>query len=93
LLQAISDPVFRVSGITNKELRERLKKTGWGAKRTEKQLSARISRHFKLLRIHGIIRKLPNQHKYQMTLKGIKLCNALNAVLAASTENLMKIAA
>jgi hypothetical protein len=93
LLQAISDSVLRVSGITNKELRERLKKTNWGSKRTEKQLSARISRHFKLLRIHGIIRKLPNQHKYQMTLKGIKLCNALSAVLAASTENLLKIAA
>ena len=93
LLQAISDPCFRVSAITNKELREHLKKTKWGAKRTDKQLSSRISRHLQLLRIHGIIRKLPNQHKYQMTLKGVKLCNTLNAVLAASTENLIKNAA
>ncbi len=93
LLQAICDPAFRVSAITNKALREQLKETDWGAKRTDKQLSARISRHFRLLRIHGIIRKLPNQHKYQMTLKGVKLCNALNAMLASSIENLMKNAA
>jgi hypothetical protein len=93
LLQTISDPSFRVSAITNKELRERLKKTDWGAKRTDKQLSARISRHLRLLRNHGIIRKLPNQHKYQMTTKGVKLCNTLCAVLDASTENLIKNAA
>ena len=93
LLQAVCDPAFRVSAITNKELRKRLKETGWGAKRTDKQISSRVSRHFRLLRVHGIIRKLPNQHKYQMTLKGIKLCNALNAILAASTENLIKNAA
>lgn len=93
LLQSIGDPAFRVSAITNKGLRERLKETDWGAKRTDKQLSARISRHLRLLRVHGIIRKLPNQHKYQMTLKGVKICNTLSAVLAASTENLMKNAA
>lgn len=93
LLQVIADPSFRISAMTNKELRKNLRATKWGGKRTDKQLSARISRHLRLLRIHGIIRKLPNQHKYQMTLKGVKLCNTLNAVLAASTEDLLKIAA
>ncbi|PIE82582.1 MAG: hypothetical protein CSA11_00040 [Chloroflexi bacterium] len=73
-LQTISDPAFRVSAMSNKELRKRLKATKWGAKRTDKQLSARISRYLKLLRVHGIIRKLPKQHRYQMTLKGIRLC-------------------
>lgn len=93
LLQVISDPAFRVSAISNKELQKRLQATVWGANRTDKQLSARISRHLKLLRVHGIIRKLPKQHRYQMTLKGVRLCNTLNAVLAASTENLIKNAA
>jgi len=49
--------------------------------------------HLRLLREHGIIRKLPRQHKYQLTLKGVKLTNMLNAFLAASTEKLMKMAA
>ncbi len=53
------DPAFMISGFTNKMLRKRLADTTFGSGRTEKQLSAKISRHLKLLRVHGIIRKLP----------------------------------
>ena len=93
LLQAISDPTFRISGLTNKMLRQCLTGTGFGSGRTDKQLSAKISRHLRSLRAHGLIRKLPRQNRYLVTLKGVKLTNILNAFLAASTENLMKIAA
>ena len=92
-LELISDPAFRVSGLTNKMLRQQLSDTRFGSDRTDKQLSAKISRHLRLLREHGIIRKLPRQHRYQLTLKGVKLTNMLNAFLAASTEKLMKMAA
>ena len=93
LLQSISDPAFRISGLTNKMLRQQLSDTGFGSGRTNKQLSAKISRHLRLLRVHGIIRKLPRQNRYQLTLKGVKLTNILNAFLDASTENLLKMAA
>jgi hypothetical protein len=93
LLQAIADPKFRISGITNKMLRQILSEAHFGAGRSEKQLSAKISRHFRLLRAHGIIRKLPKQNRYQLTTKGVKLVNLLNAILSASTEQLMKMAA
>ena len=93
LLQAISDPAFRISGLTNKMLREKFSGTLFGGKRTEKQLSAKISRHLSLLRAHGLIRKLPRQHRYQLTLKGVKLTHMLNALLSASTENLLGFAA
>ena len=93
LLQSISDPAFRISGLTNKMLRQQLSNTGFGSGRTDKQLSAKISRHLRLLRVHGIIRKLPRQNRYQLTLKGVKLTNILNAFLDASTENLLKMAA
>ncbi len=73
LLLAICDPAFRISGITNKMLRERLPNTPFGAGRTDKQLSAKISRHLRLLRTHGIIRKLPKQNRYQITIKGVRL--------------------
>jgi hypothetical protein len=33
------------------------------------------------------------QNKYQMTTRGIKVANILNAFLAASTQELMKMAA
>lgn len=93
LLQSIGDPAFRISGLNNKMLRQHLSDTRFGSGRTDKQLSAKISRHLRLLRTHGIIRKLPNQNRYQLTLKGTKLTNILNAFLAASTEKLMKLAA
>ena len=68
LLQAISDPAFTVSGITNAVLRKKLCSTTWGAGRTDKQLSARITRHLCLLRDHGLIRKVPNRHRYHLTV-------------------------
>jgi hypothetical protein len=93
LLQLIADPAFRISGLTNKMLRQNLKNTPMANGFTDKQLSAKISRYFRLLRAHGIIRKLPRQNRYQLTLKGVKLSNLINAFLAASTEKLLKIAA
>jgi hypothetical protein len=93
LLQAIADPAFTVSGITNAALRKKLSATAWGAHRTDKQLSARISRHFRLLRDHGLIRKLPKRHRYHLTDKGRQLTSALDAMLSASTQQLLDIAA
>jgi len=93
LILLLSDPAFMISGFTNKMLRNDLSSVTFGSGRTDKQLSAKISRHLKLFRVHGIIRKLPKQNKYQVTIKGMKLAKALNALLAASTENLLKMAA
>jgi hypothetical protein len=93
LLKSLSDPKFRISGLTNQMLRGTLSAASFGDKLTQKQLSAKISRHLRLLRAHGLIRKLPKQNKYQLTLKGIKLTNVLNAFLAASTEQLIQMAA
>jgi len=92
LLRVISDPVFDVSSITNKELQKTLAGTAWAKKMSGKQLSARISRHLLLLRKHGLIRKLPKQRKYALTDKGRKLTAALNAALSASVNDLLKTA-
>lgn len=93
LLKAISSPECKISGLSNKMLREKLVETSFGKGYTDKQLSAKVSRALRLLRAHGIIKKLPRQNKYQLTLKGMKLTNTLNAFLAASTEKLMDLAA
>ncbi len=93
MLQAIGDSSFTVSGIANVGLRKILGDTSWGAGRTDKQLSARIGRHLRLLRDHGLIRKIPNRHRYHLTDKGRQLTTALNAMLSASTEQLLDMAA
>ena len=93
LLEALADPAFSVAGITNTSLRERLKEKSWGAGRATKQLSARTSRHLRLLRDHGLLKKMPNQRRYQLTAKGRQLVTALSALLAASTQQLMEMVA
>jgi DNA-binding HxlR family transcriptional regulator len=47
----------------------------------------------RLLRDHGIIRKLPRQHKYQLTDQGRRLTSVVNVLLGASTQKLLAIAA
>lgn len=93
LLQAIADPSLGVSGITNKALQRALGDTLWANGKVHKRLSARISRHLRLLRDHGVIRKLPKQNRYQLTEKGRKLTALISVLLGASTEQLLQLAA
>ena len=92
-LSAASDPVSDVCAITNKGLQKTLAKTPWAKGMKGKRLSARISRHLRLLREHGLIRKLPNQRKYALTDKGRKLSAAIDVALASSVSELLKLAA
>lgn len=93
LLQALADPQYAVAGVANKQLRRKLHASPWAKGGTDKQLSARVSRHLRLLRDHGLIRKMPCQRRYLLTAQGQLLTTALNAILAASTQQLINIAA
>lgn len=93
LLQAIADPKYSVEAISNKHLQEALGQTKWAKGHKGRSLSARISRHLRLLREHGLIRKLLHQHKYMLTEKGRKLTTALNQFLGARVDDLSKLAA
>ncbi len=92
LICAISDPAFDVSGMTNKDLQKKLGDSKWAKDMTGKQLSGRISRHFSLLREHGLIKKLPNQHKYVLTQKGRTISTAISVSLSASINKLLDLA-
>ena len=93
LLQAMADPQFCLSGLSNKALRQKLADKPGYTKRNEKQLSAKLSRELRLLRDHGLIRKMPRQNRYMLTPKGKELTTVLSALLAASTKQLMDLAA
>lgn len=93
LLQAIGDPQLSIAGLCNCDLRQELRETTGYRGTTEKQRSAKMTRQLRLLRDHGLIRKLPRQNRYLVTPKGRELATALNALLAVSTKQLMDIAA
>jgi hypothetical protein len=92
LLLAIGDQKHGIAGVTNAELRAMLADKAWAKGCSQEQLSARISRHLSLLRSHGLIRKMPNQNRYQLTAAGRLLATALSATLKASTKELIGIA-
>lgn len=93
LLMALSDPALLVGGLTNQWLRERLSHSPGYRGKTDKQLSAKVSRMLRLLRDHSLIRKLPRQNRYSLTAKGQNLVMAINAMLDTDTKSLMEIAA
>ena len=93
LLRAVSDPKFFVDTIMNKHLQETLGGTPWANGFVGRSLSGRISRHLRLLREHGLIKKLPNQHRYALTAKGRLLATALNQFLGAKISDLSKLVA
>jgi hypothetical protein len=93
LLQTVSDMRFFVDSITNKHLQESLGGTPWANGLAGRSLSGRISRHLRLLREHGLIKKLPKQNRYLLTAKGRLLATALNQFLGAKVSDLSYIAA
>jgi hypothetical protein len=58
-----------------------------------KRLTARVSRLPRLLRSHGLIRKTPRTHCYQLTAKGREVATLVRAAASVTTQQLMKIAA
>jgi hypothetical protein len=93
LLQAVADPKYNVDAITNKQLQAALGTKAWANGLSGKSLSARISRHLRLLREHGIIRKLPHQHRYMLTDRGRLLTTAINQFLGAKVSELAHLVA
>jgi hypothetical protein len=93
LLQAVADPKYNADAITNKHLQLALGNSPWANGLEGHKLSARIGRHLRLLREHGIIKKLPRQHKYILTAKGRALTTALYQFMGANIRDLSKLAA
>jgi hypothetical protein len=92
LLCTISAAQFCIHGLRNKDLRQRL----FGPcadKDLERRQSAAVTRKLRLLRAHGLIKKVPKSHRYMVTLKGRTAITALLAARDASTEKLTQMAA
>jgi len=94
LLQAISRGEFATAGFRNRDLRRLLHPTAANASPDEvRRLSARISRRLRLLRAHGLIRKVQKTHRYQLSSRGQLLTAALFAARDANIKQLIAKAA
>src|SRR5439155_20415721 len=82
LLTAIYRGEFVLTGFRNRDLREL---------RTARTASA-VTRQFRLLRAHGLIRKMSHTHRYLLTDRGRVIIAALLAARQADTATLTKAA-
>ena len=91
LLEAVSRGEFLLNGVRNRELRPLLFAEPSPAAERKRQAAA-VTRQLRLLRAHGILRKVPKSHRYQVTAKGRTLLTALAAARQADTKKLTQAA-
>lgn len=94
LLEAISRGEFVTAGFRNRDLRKLLYPSSDALSPEEqRRLSAKISRLLRLVRAHGIIKKIPKTHRYQLSERGRLLTAALRATRDANLNELLRKAA
>jgi hypothetical protein len=92
LLKTVNQGEFVINGLRNRDLRELLCEPTDSPVERRRQ-SARISRQLRLLRAHGLLKKVPHTHRYQLTIMGRQTITALLTAHAASTQRLAELAA
>lgn len=92
LLTAVNRGEFNIQGFRNRDLRGILYGTGSCSLQERRRQSAAITRKLRLLRGHGLIRKVQGTHRYQLSTTGRTTIIALLAARAADTNKLTNAA-
>jgi hypothetical protein len=89
LLESVSRGEFAINGFRNRDVRELLlgPDDGKDAAATRRR-SGRITRKLRLLRAHGLIKKVPRTHRYLLSEKGRTLVTVLTAARDADIVKL-----
>lgn len=88
LLRALSRGEWTIAGLRNRDLQRLLYLGEPRDKKAARRRSAAVSRKLRLLRVHGLIRKLPHTHRYLVTEPGRAILTALVAAQEANTQKL-----
>jgi len=94
LLATIGQGAFAVNGFRNRDIRHLLlaaddPRDAAGNRRR----SGQVTRKLRMLRAHGVIKKVPKTHRYLLTDKGTTLVTLLSAAKDADAQRLAAIAA
>jgi hypothetical protein len=93
LLTAVNRGEFLINGFRNRDLRVLLYGSAEVTTAESKRQGARTTRQIRLLRAHGLIRKISKTHRYTLTSKGRLTINAILAAQQASSQRLVELAA
>ena len=92
-LEVIGRGEFTLNGFRNRDLRHHLFAIESPNPETTRRHSGQVTRRLRLLRAHGLIKKVPRTHRYLLTEKGRAIVVALNAARNASPRKLAELAA
>jgi hypothetical protein len=93
LLAAVSRGEFVLQGFRNRDLVAYLAGTLSSQGEERRRVSARVTRLLRVLRAHGIIRKIPGTHYYRLTSKGRQISTAILRYQSTTLQQLTKIPA
>lgn len=93
LLRAVNDGDWLLNGFRNRDFRARLFASDPKDPAEGRRRSAKVSRLIRILRAHGLIKKIPKSHRYQVTTFGRRAISALLAAIDATTAELARLAA
>jgi hypothetical protein len=77
LLHIISQGEFILNGFRNRDILTQVSPKCLACPYEKRRAMARVSRMLKVLRAHGLIRKVPRSYRYNLTLKGRKITSAI----------------
>ena len=92
LLQAVAHGEFLIHGLRSKNLQTLLFAQAPNSALEKRRRSARVSRQIRLLRAHGILRKVARENRYHVTPSGRQIITAVLAARQATVSHLSKAA-
>ena len=92
ILEAVNRGEFAINGFRNRDLRALLY-SARASEQEQKRRAGAITRKLRLLRAHGLIRKVSGTHRYVVTEKGRRIITALMSARQADVEQLSALAA
>ena len=90
LLEAVSRHEFLIKGLRNRDLRALLYPEPAATDQESRRRSAAVTRQLRLLRAHGLIRKVPKTHRYMVSDAGRRTLTALLAARNANADQLTR---
>jgi hypothetical protein len=93
LLSLLGRGEYAVNGFRNRDLQAGLYAQAPGSPAETRRRSSAVTRRLRLLRAHGLIKKVPHTQRYQLTEKGRIAIVALSAAKQAGVKKLTELAA
>jgi hypothetical protein len=92
LLEIVNLGEFAINGFRNRDLRKHLYPQPTSDKKEQRRSSAAVTRKLRLLRMHGLIKKVSKTNRYVLTTQGFKIVTALLAARSADVQKLIAAA-